>query len=188
MSDWKQQLEQAYQHISKIKKDTKPSDKTAKDNLENFRGKKGVNDSGIPLTERANKKLRKNRLNYKKYNYSGSRLQFINDARAEAARKHRMGSPQHSERVNKILELADREIQKDHDQKEYQRRINRSCDGSFDKNSSSFHYMGRGYSIGSEMPEKSVEVDLSGAKSVLDREPEFRNKVEENIWRLKNKK
>ena len=63
MSDWKQQLEQAYQHISKIKKDTKPSDKTAKDNLENFRGKKGVNDSGIPLTERANKKLRKNRLN-----------------------------------------------------------------------------------------------------------------------------
>jgi len=112
MSDWKEQLQQAYQHISKIKKDTKPSDKTAKDNLENFRGKKGFNDSGIPLTERANKKLQKNRLNYKKYNYSGSRLQFINDARAEAARKHRMGSPQHSERVNKILEIADREIQK----------------------------------------------------------------------------
>ena len=48
--------------------------------------------------------------------------------------------------------------------------------------------MGRGYSIGSEMPEKSIEVDLSGARSVLDREPQFRNKVEENIWRLKNKK
>ncbi len=67
--DWKDQLSELYKRHSKNKKDKKPGAAAAKDNLENFRGRKGFNDTGIPLTERAAKQQRRNKLSYKKYNY-----------------------------------------------------------------------------------------------------------------------
>jgi len=190
MADWKEQLSELYQKHSKNKKDTKPSIKTDKDKLENFRGRKGFNDTGIPLTERAAKQQRKNKLSYKKYNYAGSRLNFINDARAEAARKHRMDSPQHRQRVDKIIEIADRELKQEEAKKEYQRRVNRSWDSTrFSSGSENIKYGGYGYS---EPPDNSIEFtdyDLAAAgKSVIKQDPVFKNKIEEEIWRLKNNK
>ena len=190
MADWKEQLSELYQKHSKNKKDKKPGAATAKDNLQNFRGRKGFNDTGIPLTERAAKQQRKNKLSYKKYNYAGSRLNFINDARAEAARKHRMDSPQHRERVDKIIEIADREIKQEEAKREYQRRVNRSWDSTrFSSGSENIKYGGYGYS---EPPDNSIEFtdyDLAAAgKSVIKQDPVFKNKIEEEIWRLKNNK
>lgn len=188
--DWKEQLGELYKRHSKNKKDKKPGAATAKDNLQNFRGRKGFNDTGIPLTERAAKQQRRNKLSYKKYNYAGSRLNFINDARAEAARKHRMDSPQHRERVDKIIEIADREIKQEEAKREYQRRVNRSWDSTrFSSGSENIKYGGYGYS---EPPDNSIEFtdyDLASAgKSVINQDPVFKNKIEEEIWRLKNNK
>ena len=188
--DWKEQLGARYKRHSKNKKDKKPGAATAKDNLQNFRGRKGFNDTGIPLTERAAKQQRRNKLSYKKYNYAGSRLNFINDARAEAARKHRMDSPQHRERVDKIIEIADREIKQEEAKREYQRRVNRSWDSTrFTSGSENIKYGGYGYS---EPPDNSIEFtdyDLAAAgKSVIKQDPVFKNKIEEEIWRLKNNK
>ena len=55
--------------------------------------------------------------------------------------------------------------------------------------STSFHLGGRPYSelVGKNYEEDLVEIDPRDF-SPDDREPGFKNKVEESIWRLKNKK
>ena len=53
------------------------------DTIENFRGKKGFNDTGIPLSPKAAKKLQRNRLNYH-YKYP-MHLQRINERRKKDA-------------------------------------------------------------------------------------------------------
>jgi len=182
MADWKEQLSELYQKHSKSKKDKKPGAATAKDNLQNFRGRKGFNDTGIPLTERAAKQQRKNKLSYKKYNYAGSRLNFINDARAEAARERRLSNPDHKKRIDTVLEIADERIaEKDREQRQqrevYRFRNRESSNGSF--------FIGKvPAAIGADRDDGSVEIDLDRYRSV-DQEPTFKNKVEESIYRLK---
>ena len=66
---------------------------------QNFRGRKGFNDTGIALTEKTIKQQRKNKLAYGKTRYASSRLNIINDARAEDARLKRLENPKHKRRA-----------------------------------------------------------------------------------------
>jgi len=188
MTDWKDDLKVAAARIREQQKNKK-RERSRFEDMENFRGRKGFNDTGIPLTERAVKQQRKNKLSYKKNNYAGSRLNFINDARAEAARQRRLDNPEHKKRIDTMFKIADERIESDDKQQQYQVDLHRMRSRSSD---TSFRYMKpRGY--GAEAADDgSVELDRSdwesATRSVINQEPVFRNKIEENIWRLKNKK
>ena len=188
MTDWKDDLKVAAARIREQQKNKK-RERSRFEDMENFRGRKGFNDTGIPLTERAVKQQRKNKLSYKKNNYAGSRLNFINDARAEAARQRRLDNPEHKKRIDTMFKIADERIESDDKQQQYQVSLQRMQSRSSD---TSFRYMKpRGYGADAA-DDGSVELDRSdwesATRSVINQEPVFRNKIEENIWRLKNKK
>ena len=188
-TDWKYDLKVAAALIREQQKNKKRERSKFVD-MENFRGRKGFNDTGIPLTEHAVKQQRKNKLSYKKNNYAGSRLNFINDARAEAARQRRLDNPEHKKRIDTMFKIADERIESDDKQQQYQVDLHRMRSRSSD---TSFRYMKpRGYGTES-VDDGSVEldpyaVDAAGA-SVINQDPEFKDKVNESIYRLlKNKK
>ena len=86
--DWKQQLQQVYKSIQHKAKHERPKDKF--DYESNYKGRKGFNDVGIPLTARAAKQKQKNRSMYAaraaaKYWSPGSQLRNINDQRKASA-------------------------------------------------------------------------------------------------------
>ena len=56
MSDWKDQLKEAYAAIRDQKKASKPQNKSAFDSEVNFKGRAGFNDAGIPLSPTTIKK------------------------------------------------------------------------------------------------------------------------------------
>lgn len=85
MADWKDQLRDVYSKIQKDQKDKKGI-KNKFDDVVGYKNKKGFNDTGIPLTPRAAKNLRKNKASYR-YRYEGSTLQQINEERAADAKK-----------------------------------------------------------------------------------------------------
>ena len=60
MADWKDQLRDVYSKIQKDQKDKKGI-KNKFDDVVGYKNKKGFNDTGIPLTPRAAKNLRKNK-------------------------------------------------------------------------------------------------------------------------------
>jgi|TARA_B100001964_G_scaffold147533_1_gene162537 hypothetical protein len=168
----------------------KKTPKNKHDLKENFRGRKGFNDTGIALTPKTIKEQRKNKLNYNKTRYVGSRLNIINDARAEAARKRRLDNPKHKKRTDAIIEIADERIARKDDRERYQIKLDnmRSQDpGSSIKigNNKNVYYDG-----GAPVDDGSVELDPyavdAACRSVIDQYPKFRNKVEEEIYRLKN--
>ena len=101
----------------------KKTPKNKHDLKENFRGRKGFNDTGIALTPKTIKEQRKNKLNYNKTRYVGSRLNIINDARAEAARKRRLDNPKHKKRTDAIIEIADERIARKDDRERYQIKL-----------------------------------------------------------------
>lgn len=81
MSDkFNKELSELYKQVATKQKNTK-GDPHKGDSLENFRGKKGFNDVGIPLSPKAAKKQHTNRSSY---NYP-HHLQRINEAREKAA-------------------------------------------------------------------------------------------------------
>lgn len=184
-NNWKHQLAELYKNLSKDQKDKKGT-AAAKDNLENFRGRKGFNDTGIALTERAVKQQRNNRLSYKKNNYAGSRLNFINDARAEAARQRRLENPDHKKRIDKVLEIADERIAEEKKQQQHAREVDRYRTRASESSNSFF--VGRVYTGSNDPGAVEINLDHHRYNSVLERDPVFKNKVEEEIWRLKNKK
>ena len=63
MNDWKSQLAELYKGYSTQQKNKKGVTHKG-DTIENFRGKKGFNDVGIPLSPKAAKKLQRNRTSY----------------------------------------------------------------------------------------------------------------------------
>ena len=68
------------------------------DQVRGYKNKKGFNDTGIPLTAKAAKSLRKNKARYKS-RYEGTTLQQINEERAAAAKerwKHLKPASRHS--------------------------------------------------------------------------------------------
>ena len=87
MNDWKAQLAEIYKGYSTQQKNKKGvTDKFDKPEHANFRGKKGFNDTGIPLTQAAAKKQQRNKSNY---SYP-MHLQIINERRQKNA-MHRHG-------------------------------------------------------------------------------------------------
>ena len=80
MDDWKNQLKDLYKSYSTKQKNTKGTPHKF-DNHSNFRGKLGVNDTGIPLTPRAAKRKQSNRAGY----HYPQHLQNINERRRRDA-------------------------------------------------------------------------------------------------------
>jgi len=64
MKDWKDHLAELYKGYSTQQKNKKGETHKG-DTIENFRGKKGFNDVGIPLSPKAAKKQQHNRASYK---------------------------------------------------------------------------------------------------------------------------
>ena len=100
MAGWKDQLKDLYKNLQQDQKNKKGV-QSKFDKVIGYKNKFGFNDTGIPLTPRAAKKLRKNKAAYKgrRTNYEGSTLQQINEERAADARsrwKHLKGSPARS--------------------------------------------------------------------------------------------
>ena len=86
MNDWKGQLKEIYQNFSTQQKNKKGiQHKFDRPEHANFRGKTGVNDTGIPLTPKAAQRQQRSRT---KYSYP-AHLQRINDRRkSEAKARH----------------------------------------------------------------------------------------------------
>ena len=82
MNDWKSQLAELYKGYSTQQKNTK-GELNKFDKQENFKGKKGFNDTGIPLTPKAAKKQQRNRSNYR----YPMHLQRINEKRTKDAQE-----------------------------------------------------------------------------------------------------
>jgi hypothetical protein len=80
MNDWKSQLAELYKGYSTQQKNTKGEPHKG-DSLENFRGKKGFNDTGIALSPKAAKKQQHNRSSYRYPRH----LQRINERRKKNA-------------------------------------------------------------------------------------------------------
>ena len=89
MSDWKSDLKILADKMREQQKNKKGMPHKG-DSLENFRGKKGFNDTGIPLSPKAAKKQQHNRSNYR----YPIHLQRINDnRRKEAMGRHGITDP-----------------------------------------------------------------------------------------------
>ena len=163
--------------------------------MKNFRGRKGFNDTGIALTEKTIKQQRNNKSNYRSRNYEFSRLKIINDQRAADAKAKRMADPKTKRQVDTLYKIADERIEEEDKNLQQQRKL----DGfRYNKklHHASMHLTGKPYSEiyrpGFNTEDVAAEFtasDLDAAcSSVIHQEPEFKNKVEEEIWRLKNRK
>ena len=195
MNDWKDQLKEVATVLREQQKNKKTS-KSKFDSLENFRGRKGFNDTGIALTEKTIKQQRNNKSNYRSRNYEFSRLKIINDQRAADAKAKRMADPKTKRQVDTLYKIADERIEKEDKNLQQQRKL----DGfRYNKklHHASMHLTGKPYSEiyskgFNDIEDGSVEftaneLDAAGS-SVINQEPRFKNKVEEEIYRLKNKK
>ena len=80
MDEFKDQIKDLYKAFSDKKKNTKGTPHKF-DSIGNFRGKLGVNDTGIPLTPKAYKKKERNRSNYR----YPIHLQNLNERRRKEA-------------------------------------------------------------------------------------------------------
>jgi len=193
MNDWKKDLKTLAAQLRATQKNKKKPRSKFEDQ-ENFRGRKGFNDTGIAITERTIKQQRKNKLNYNKTRYEGSRLQLINDARAAAAQQRRLDNPQLKKRVDALNEMADVHIAEKEKAADYRVKLDRIRSRNID---TSFHLGGKPYYQTDNIWNRSnddgsvefSEYDLASAgKSVINEDPVFKNKIEEEIYRLKYKK
>ena len=80
MSDWKSNLKVMADRLREQQKNKKGYTHKG-DTIENFRGKKGFNDVGIPLSPKAAKRQQRNRSNYR----YPMHLQRINEQRKKGA-------------------------------------------------------------------------------------------------------
>jgi len=81
MNDWKAQLAEIYKGYSTQQKNKKGEDNKF-DKEQNFKGKSGFNDTGIPLTPKAANKQRRGRSSYR----YPMHLQRINERRQKEAK------------------------------------------------------------------------------------------------------
>tara|TARA_B100000315_G_scaffold237968_1_gene255291 strand:- start:9 stop:575 length:567 start_codon:yes stop_codon:yes gene_type:complete len=188
MNDWKKQLKEVAAVMRKQQKNKKTS-KSKFDSLENFRGRKGFNDTGIALTQKTIKQQRKNKASYRSRNYEFSKLKLINEQRAADAKARRLENPNTKRQVDTIFKIADERIEEEDKKIKYQRRLDSfKYDPSF--RSESIHITGKPYNeiYSEDVAAEFTDYDLAACSSVIHQEPEFTNKVDEDIWRLKNKK
>jgi len=173
MNDWKQQLKSVYEDLRDKQKAAKPDASTKFDREVNYKGREGYNDVGLPLSPKTIKQKNKNKSMYAararaKYWSAGSQLKNINDRRAaEAAAKYSFKF--HGQQVPEALEFKAAPLN-------LEPRRNYS---------SSYMPGNRNYNYYDPITfDDSVEV-IPNAQDV---EPVFKNKIEEEIYRLKNKK
>ena len=91
MNDWKKQLQEAYAVIRDKKRALKPDTSSKFDSQKNYKGRLGINDIGLPITPKTIRQKNKNKSMYAarasaKYWSAGSQLRNINDRRAADAR------------------------------------------------------------------------------------------------------
>ena len=193
MNDWKKDLKTLADQLRASQKNKKKPRSKFEDQ-ENFRGRKGFNDTGIAITEKTIKQQRKNKLNYNKIRYEGSKLQLINDTRAAAAQQRRLDNPQLKKRVDALNAMADAHIAEKEKAANYQIKLDDIRSRNID---TSFHLGGKPYHLTNNIWNRSnddgsvefTDHDLAAAgSSVINQDPVFKNKVEEEIYRLKNKK
>jgi len=184
MTKWKNDLKILADQLRQQQKNKKGF-QSKFDKVVGYKNKKGFNDTGIPLTAKAAKSLRKNKAAYKS-RYVGTTLQQINEERAAAAKerwKHlKPGSRHSSDKAPTKKEYSTRELMWRNSATE---RGDRS-DG-FSKKST---FPGYGYGD-APTDDGSVEIDVSyyKEKSVIDTHPNFDEnkfpKVAEAIWKAR---
>jgi len=192
MNDWKAQLREAAAVLREQQKNKK-SPKSKIEVLSNFKGKKGFSDVGIALTEKTIKQKRKNKASYRSSNYEFSRLKLINDQRAADAKARRLANPNTKRQVDTLFKIADERIEKEDKKIHYQNNLDRIRNRDpFYYRGNSYHLTGKSYAALAGQDKGSVELDPyavdAARSSVINQDPEFKNKIEEDIWRLKNKK
>ena len=193
MADWKDQLRGIYTELQKDQKNKKGI-KNKFDDVVGYKNKKGFNDTGIPLTPRAAKNLRKNKASYR-YRYEGSTLQQINEERAAAAKKrwaHLKSDPGYSKDTSTHRS-------KDYSVSEMKWRSSATSDRDNAWSGQHRKFVGYGYS---DPPPEEESVTVEYIVPYEKKEPEyktkvstdhngnmkFRSKVDESIWNLKNNK
>ena len=103
---WKKHLAELYKDHSKKQKDKKGITEPFS-NVLGAKNVKGVSSVGIPITGKAARQQNKNKEKYRsagRGRYDFSRLKQINDARAEAARSHRMQDKKHRSEVQGLVD------------------------------------------------------------------------------------
>ena len=187
--DWQEQLAEVYKVVSDRQKNIK-REPSKFDDVVGRKGMKGFSDSGIPLTDKAAKQQQRNKASYnsRRGQYHFSRLRVINDARAEASRKYRMTNPEHAALVEKIANKTYEELQKQKEEvvekikKEEQRPVYRPLDDEdFNRpiTRRTFNYY--------DPIKVDDTIEVIPARDNVS-EPRFKNKIDEAIYRLKNKK
>jgi hypothetical protein len=122
------------------------------------------------------KEVKKRNKNYR-YRYP-TRLQQINDARAEAARSKRLANSELKAINEETIKLAQEKVEQQRKERLRQMEYTKFSQRS----SNSFHaFKGNPYSL---HPEETIEVVPNRHHSP----PKFKNKIEEEIYRLTKKK
>ena len=196
MTDWKKNLSDVAALVRQ-QQQRKKTVKNRHDLEENFRGRKGFSDNGIALTEKTIRSQRKNKASYSRKNYAFSRLRFINDARAEAARQKRLEHPGYEKKLNSALDQVDKDVAAA--AKERNLKLQWQDYKARPSHQKSV-YLFKGYGYSDPPPEEEKEQVVYVAPDEK-KEPEymptvsqdingnlkFKNKVDEEIYRLKNK-
>ena len=102
MKNWKTDLRTLADKL-RLEQKNKKGFQSKFDKVVGYKNKKGFNDTGIPLTAKAAKSLRRNKAAYRG-RYVGTTLQQINEERAAAAKdrwKHLRAAPKHSTDANR---------------------------------------------------------------------------------------
>lgn len=149
--------------------------KSIADALRTKRRKDPVKQSLLSKGLDVSKEVKKRNKSYR-YRYP-TRLQQINDARAEAVRSKRLSNPELKAINDETIKVAQERVEQQRKERlrqmEYERFTKRS--------SNSFNAFRGGYSM---QPEETIEVVPNRHHSP----PKFKNKIEEEIYRLTKKK
>jgi len=149
--------------------------KAIADALRTNRRKDPVKQSLLSKGFDVTKEVKKRNKSYR-YRYP-TRLQQINDARAEAARSKRLSNPELKAITDETIKLAQEKVEQQRKERfkqmEYERFRSRT--------SNSFNAFKEGYSM---QPEETIEVIPNRPHNP----PKFKNKIEEEIYRLTKKK
>jgi hypothetical protein len=158
------------------KSDVRGSLKTIADALRKNRRKDPVKQSLLSKGFDVIKEVKKRNKSYR-YRYP-TRLQQINDARAEAARSKRLANSELKAINEETIKLAQEKVEQQRKERLRQMEYTKFSQRS----SNSFHtFKGNPYSL---HPEETIEV----VPNQHHNPPKFKNKIEEEIYRLTKKK
>ena len=193
-TDWKDHLKHAYKNLQQDQKNKKGF-QSKFDKVRGYKNKLGFNDTGIPLTAKAVKSLRKNKAAYRS-SYVGSTLQQINEERAAEGKerwKHLRATPRHSTDANRNR-TKDFSVSQMIWRNSATSRVDRSDGWSNQPNT----FQGYGYDNPPSEEKESVNYIVPVERKEPEYKPKvsmdhngnmkFKSKVDESIWNLKNGK